>query len=103
MQVVPRPQPEIGVMGWASIPDQNAPADSVLICRKSKTGTLEPFIMLAVGFRRNELVQQTGKTSLRKSGFMEVFRWPEADDFAAVEMFSVDERNQHLYPISRIP
>ena len=103
VQVVPRPQPEMGVMGWASIPDRNAPADSVLICRKSKTGTWEPFIMLAVGFHRNDLVRQTGKPSLRKSGFLEVFPWPETDDFATVEMFSVDERNQHLYPISRIP
>ncbi len=103
VQVVQRPKPEIGVMGWGAIPDRNAPADSVLICRKGKTGTLEPFIMLAVGFHRKDLVRQTGKSSLRKSGFLEVFRWPESDDFAAVEMFSVDERNRHLYPLSRIP
>jgi hypothetical protein len=103
VQVLPRPQSEIGVMGWATIPERNVPADSVLLCRRGKTGELEPYFMLAVGFKRDEPVRETGKSSLRKSGFLEVFRWPEGDDFSSVEMFSVDESNRRLYPIPRIP
>lgn len=103
VQVLPRPQSEIGVMGWAIIPDRNVPADGVLLCKKGQSGNLEPYIMLAVGFSRKEVVEKTGKSSLRKSGFMEVFKWPEGDDFTSVEMFSVDETNRRLYPISRIP
>ena len=103
VRVVSRPQPEIGVMGWGIIPDRDMPADSVLLCRRGQTGNLEPFIMLAVGLKRNDLVRETGKASLRNSGFLEVFRWLEADDFGSAEMFSVDERNRRLYPMSRIP
>jgi len=103
VQMIPRAHSEIGVMGWGMIPEENAPADSVLLCRRGQAGNLEPVIMLAVGFKRNDVVRDTGKSSLRKSGFMEVFHWPEADDFASIEMFSVDERNRRLYPISRIP
>jgi len=103
VQCLPRPSPEIGITGWAISPEKEKPADSVLICRHGHAGQLEPFIMVAVGLRNNEVVRDTGKASLRKSGFMEVFRWPEGDDFTSAEMFSVDERNRRLYPVTKIP
>ena len=102
-QIVPRPQQEIGITGWAINPERDRPADSVLLCRRGQAGNLEPFIMLAVGFKRNDIVRDTGKASLRKSGFMEAFRWPESDDIGSVEMFSVNERDRLLYPLRRIP
>ena len=102
VQVLPRPQSEIGVMGWAMIPDRHTPADSVLLCRMGKDGNLEPCIMLAVGYKRNNIARETGHSSLLQSGFLEVFPWPEDGDFDSVEMFSVDERNRRLYPLSRI-
>ena len=102
VQILPRPQSEIGLTGWAMIPEHNTPADSVLLCRMGKSGDLEPCIMLAVGFKRNDIVREIGRSSLRHSGFMEVFHWPEEEDFDSVVMFSVDERNRRLYPLSRI-
>ena len=103
VQHLRRPSPEIGITGWAISPEKDKPADSVLICRRGQTGQLEPFIMIAVGFKNNEVIRDTGKASLRKSGFLEVFPWPVGDDFTAAEMFSVDERNRLLYPVTKIP
>ena len=102
VQIFQRPQSEIGVMGWAMIPDRNTPADSVLLCKMGKSGEVEPYIMLAVGFKRNDIAKQTGQSSLRPTGFLEVFPWPEGEDLDSVEIFSVDERNRRLYPLSRI-
>ena len=59
--------------------------------------------MVAVGFKNNEVIRETGKKWLRNSGFLETFRWPEPNDFASAEMFSVDERSRLLYPVKRIP
>jgi hypothetical protein len=57
-------------------------------------------MMLVVGFTRKEVVKSTGHPSLLKSGFQEGFpSWKSADAIPPMEMFAVDERNKHLYPI----
>lgn len=103
VQVVVRPNREIAVAGWAINPEKDRPADSVLICRRGPNGQLEPFIMVAAGFKNREAVQATGKSSLKMSGFMEAFPWPEGDIPTSAEMFAVDERARTLYSLAEKP
>ncbi len=102
-RVLPSPAREIAITGWAISPEKVKPADSVLVCRRNKEGQPEPFIMLAVGYRNNEVIRDTGKASLGRSGFFETFPWPETEDFATAALFAVDEQNKALHPISRTP
>ena len=103
VHLLPRTDPEIAITGWAISPEKNRPADSLLICRRNQAGLLEPFIMVAVGFKNNEVIRDTGNKSLRNSGFLETFRWPEPNGFGSAELFSVDEGSRLLYPVKRIP
>lgn len=94
---------DISVLGWGIIPDTNAPADYVLVCRKNATGALEPAAMLPVGFHRDDVVMKTGKPALKKSGFASTLPWSESLDISHLAFFSVDERNQRLFPLTPIP
>jgi hypothetical protein len=92
---------EIGVVGCAVKSLQNVPADSVLVCRKNQSGGIEPWMMLAIGFKNKDV--PPGKPFPEKSGFMESFQWNPTTGVPAMELFSVDETNRRLYPILRIP
>jgi hypothetical protein len=94
---------EITVAGWGMIPDENRPADSVLICRPRHGGDLEPWMMFAVGRKRVDVVQETGHKSLLRSGFMETFPWKEGLPTPSISAFAVDERRNQLYRISSPP
>jgi hypothetical protein len=90
------------VIGWGILPNQNRPADSVLICRATSGGNLEPWMMIAVGRKRNDVVKETGQQSLSKSGFMETFPWKDEIPLPPMSVFAVDERNRQLYRISEV-
>lgn len=94
---------EITVEGWALISDHDRPPDSVLICRSGQNKNLEPWMMLAVGRKRDDLVKATGQISLLKSGLMETFPWKSKTAMPQVDVFAVDERNKSLYRIPRLP
>lgn len=94
---------QIGLMGWAVKPIENVPADAVLICRRGQSGALEPWMMIAVGFKIKRVHEIHGKPSHGRSGFMEYMKYDLMAGVPAVEMFAVDESNRHLYPISQIP
>jgi hypothetical protein len=92
---------ETGIIGCAVKPLQNVPADSVLVCRRGQAGGLEPWMMLATGFKNKDV--PPGKPFPAKSGFMESFPWDPTAGVPAMELFSVDESNRRLYPILQIP
>ena len=94
---------EFAISGWAVKPLQNAPADSVLVCRRGQSGALEPWMMLVTGFKNKDVPGTPAEPMPEKSGFTESFKWDSTADLPSIELFSVDESNRHLYPISRIP
>ena len=96
-------QSAISVAGWGMIPTQGTPAEAVLICRNGGSGHLEPWMMLAVGFKNDVVPEIPSKSLPKKCGFIEYFQSDWTVEVPSVEMFSVDERNRKLYPISRIP
>lgn len=94
---------EISLTGWAVKPLENVPADSVLVCRRGQSGDLEPWMMLATGFRNKDVPEMAGKPFPEKSGFVQYFDWDSRAGAPAIEIFSVDESNRRLYEILRIP
>ena len=96
-----QPDGDLRVTGWSIIPEQNTPADSVLICKTGADGNPEPWFMLAVGLARADLAKATANSPLLKTGFYESFPWK--GDTSSLRLFSLDEKNRRLYPISRIP
>lgn len=94
---------EVAITGWGMIPGQYRPADSILICRSRQGDNSEPWMMLAVGRTRKDVVQTTGHASLLKSGFLEAFFWKAGNPLPTTDAFVVDETNRRLYRISQQP
>lgn len=88
------------IEGWAELPGRDAPADSVLVCKKGADGRREPWLLLAVGHKNTDAVSATGRRSLLRSGFREAVPW-EAGSPPELEFFAVDEASRRLFPLGR--
>jgi hypothetical protein len=93
----------IVMSGWSFIPEVNKPADAVLICRRDEFGRMKPWSMRPLGFKRGDIAKKTGYNALRRSGFFEVMHLERDEPLGGnIELFSVDERNHRLFPLSVI-
>jgi hypothetical protein len=86
--------------GWAVIPDQNRPADCVVLGFDKPNGDWEPFSVFETGTKREDIATRSGLLSLRDAGFSRTF---EAKGFppaaTVVRAYAVDLSNERLFPL----
>jgi hypothetical protein len=87
--------------GWARVPDQDRPADCVILGFETDDGRWQPFCVLETGERRPDVSQQSGSASLARSGF---FRTIDARSLLRGEVtmraWAVDLQNERAFPMA---
>jgi hypothetical protein len=98
-QAVVDPNGRLSCTGWAIIPDQNRPADCVVLGFEKPDGTWEPFSVFETGRKREDIGGPAG-ASLQGAGFS---RSIEAKGFppSAITMraYAVDLPNERVFPL----
>lgn len=87
--------------GWAWLPDQNRPADRVVIGCETADGSFKPISVIATGGYRPDLRKHFSRKNFERAGFAHVMR-PDnlpAGESLAVSAWAVDLRNQRVHPL----
>jgi hypothetical protein len=87
--------------GWAVIPEENRPADCVVLGFEKTDGNWELFSVSETGDKREDVAARSGRASLEEAGFSRII---EAKGFppAAVIMraYAVDLPNGRVFPLA---
>jgi hypothetical protein len=89
---------ELSFHGWARVPDQDRPADCIVLGFEAD-GKWEPFCVVETGGNRPD-VQQLGSAALKRSGFSGGIRsanFPRGETI--LKAWAIDLQNQRAFPI----
>ena len=94
-------QGNLRVSGWAWLPDQNRPADRVVIGCEDASGALKPISVTTTGGFRPDLRKHFSRRNLERAGFAHIMR---ADNLPppgpiAVSAWAIDLRNQRAHAL----
>lgn len=91
---------QLSFHGWARVPDQDRPADCVVLGFKAADGEWKPFCVVETGGNRPD-AQQLGSAALKRAGFSGEIRstnFPSGE--IILEAWAVDLENQRTFPIA---
>ena len=87
--------------GWARVPDQNRPADCVVLGFETDDGRWQPFCVLETGEKRPDVAEKSGSASLARAGFS---RTIDARNFPrggmTVRAWAIDLQNERAFPMA---
>jgi hypothetical protein len=92
---------QLTFQGWARVPDQNRPADCVVLSFERPDGTGEPFSLVETGGTRPDVAQHFGIDALRHAGFsgrIIATTLPPGD--LKLKARAVDLQNERAFPIA---
>lgn len=87
--------------GWASVPDQNRPADCVVLGFETSDGAWEPFCVVETGGTRPDVARHFGIDALRGAGFsgrVAATNLPPGD--LTLKARAVDAQNERAFPVA---
>jgi hypothetical protein len=90
---------ELSVHGWARVPDQDRPADCVVLGFEAD-GKWKPFCVVETGGNRPD-AQQLGSAALKRAGFSGGIRsanFPRGETI--LKAWAIDLQNQRAFPIA---
>jgi hypothetical protein len=91
---------QLSFHGWACVPDQDRPADGVVLGFKAADGEWRPFCVVETGGNRPD-AQQLGSATLKRAGFSGEIRstnFPRGE--IILTAWAVDLQNQRTFPIA---
>jgi hypothetical protein len=87
--------------GWARVPDQDRPADCVVLGFETDDDRWQPFCMLETGEKRPDIAQKSGSASLSRAGF---FRTIDARSLprspVTMRAWAIDLQNPRAFPMA---
>lgn len=87
--------------GWAIIPDQNRPADCVVLGFEKPDGAWEPFSVFETGSKREDIVARSGFVSLQGAGFSRSIEAKGLPRTAArLRVCAIDLSNERVFPLA---
>ena len=92
---------QLTFQGWARVPDQDRPADCVVLGFETPAGVWQPFCVVKTGGIRPDVAHHFGIDALRHSGFsgrVDATNLPPAD--LTLKARAVDLRNDRAFPIA---
>ena len=93
-------QGNLRASGWAWLPDQNRPADRVVIGCEAASGLFRPISVARTGGFRPDLREHFGRRNLERAGFGHVMQPANLPDGAiAVSAWAIDLRKQRAHPL----
>jgi hypothetical protein len=87
--------------GWARVPDQNRPADCVVLGFETDDGLWQPFCVTETGEKRPDVAEKTGSAPLARAGFSRTINarnLPRSG--ATVRAWAIDLQNERAFPMA---
>jgi hypothetical protein len=87
--------------GWAKVPDQDRPADCVVIGFDAADGRWQPFCVTETGEKRKDVAQPAGVAALERAGFsrtVDAKSLPQSG--ATIRAWAIDLQNQRAFPMA---
>jgi hypothetical protein len=92
---------QLTFQGWARVPDQDRPADYVVLGFETSDGVWEPFCVVETGGIRPDVARHFGIDVLRRSGFSgRVDATNLSPEDLALKARAVDLQNERAFPIA---
>jgi len=86
--------------GWALVPDQNRPADCVVLGFETDNGRWQPFCVLETGEQRPDVIQKSGNASLARTGFFRTVDARTLPRSGTMRAWAIDLRNERAFPMA---
>lgn len=86
--------------GWARLPDQNRPADCVVIGVETPDGAWKPLCVFETGGNRPDVARTLGSAALARAGFsgrVEAASLPRGE--ITIKAWAIDLSNEHAFPM----
>jgi hypothetical protein len=95
------PDYQLFITGWAWLPNQNRPADCVVIGVEDVAGNFKPVSVLETGERRQDLRDRFHVSTMYRAGFARAVRCERLlKEKLRIKAWAVDLKNQFAYPIA---
>jgi hypothetical protein len=91
----------LAFQGWARVPDQERPADCVVLGVETSDGVWKPLCVFETGGNRPDVAQHFGQPALDRSGFagrVEATNLPAGD--ITLKAWAIDLQNERTFPIA---
>jgi hypothetical protein len=87
--------------GWARVPDQNRPADCVVVGFETSNGAWQPFCVFETGGNRPDVARHFGHAALDRAGFsgrVDATNLPRGD--LTLKAWAIDRQNERAFPLA---
>lgn len=87
--------------GWAFVPDQNRPADCIIVGVETPDGAWNPFCVVQTGGSRPDVARHFGHAALGRAGFsgrVDATSLPRGD--IILKAWGIDLQNERAFPIA---
>jgi len=87
--------------GWARVPDQDRPADCVVLGFETSDGGWKPFCVVETGGKRPDLARHFGSGALARAGFsgrVDATSLPRGD--VTMKAWAIDLQNERAFPMA---
>jgi hypothetical protein len=91
----------LAFQGWARVPDQDRPADCVVLGFETSDGGWKPFCVFETGGNRLDVARHFGKGGLTRSGFsgsVDATSLPPGD--ITIKAWAIDLQNERAFPMA---
>ena len=95
------PTNHLAFQGWARVPDQDRPADCVVLGFETSDGVWKPFCVVETGGERPDVAQHFGRRALARAGFsgrVDATSLPRGD--VAMKAWAIDLPNERAFPMA---
>jgi hypothetical protein len=92
---------QLAFQGWARVPDQDRPADCVVLGFETVETIWKPFCVAETGGNRPDVAQHFGPAALDRAGFsgrVDATHLPHGD--LTLKAWAIDLRNERVFPIA---
>lgn len=90
----------LSFQGWARVPDQNRPADCVVLGFETSDAGWKPFCVFETGGKRPDVAQHLGSGALARAGFsgrIDASSLPRGD--ITLKAWAIDLQNERAFPL----
>jgi hypothetical protein len=91
----------LAFQGWARVPNENRPADCVVLGFETSDGVWKPFCVVETGGKRPDVTQHFGGVALAHAGFsgsIDATSLPGGD--ITLRAWAIDLQNERAFPIA---
>ena len=90
----------LAFQGWARVPDQDRPADCVVLGFETSDGVWKPFCVFETGGNRPDVARHFGSGALARAGFsgrVDATSLPRGD--ITLKAWAIDLQNERAFPM----